>query len=183
MGGDDFLNTEEEVGTEEPDAGRKYGLFSGLTIQILKWVAIILGSIIFVVTVVVVTLNIMDANGVRTAELPTSEALRQPEPIYDYFTGVGEVRGQTADRENTFMIEVILGIDQDATALQSELVARRSQIRDIVRRYFANRTEDQLLGEDNEMVVKQELRARINDILRSGRIREILFDEYQIVPF
>lgn len=178
---DEIFEGDEEAASE--DGGeRRGGLFSGLAIQILKWMAIVLGAIIFVVTVVVVTLNVLQSDEPTGAQLPASEDYRATLPDYEYVSGVGELRGNTADGISTFIVDIHLGIDEGDVRIREEISRRTPRIRDAVRNLIASQTTEQLRPQ-NEDTLKQEIRERINAIMSAGRVREVVFDEFQVVPF
>ncbi len=178
---DDIFDSDEETGGEE-DGQKRGGLLSGLAIQILKWVAIVLGAIIFVVTTVVVTLNFLQADEPTGAQFPVSEEYREDLPDYDYFGGIGEIRGNTSDGISTFIVDIQLGYDEDDTRTQQELSRRTPRIRDLIRNMLASQTTEDLRPH-NEPALKAEMRERINAVMSQGRVREIIFDELQVVPF
>ena len=183
---DDMFDADDDVvGAEETQPGQKrVGFFSGMLIQVLKWVGIILGAIIFIVTVVVVTVNFLNRGGTSQTRIPTSEQYRAEAPIYEWFQQVGELRGSTADRvRTTYIVEPFLGYDADNDQLTTELIRRRIQLIGIFNDYFSGRTSDELEGPANRARVRQELQDQINRILRSGQIRDIVFGSYQFLPF
>ncbi len=183
---DDMFDADDDVvGVEEAQPGQKrVGFLSGVLIQVLKWVGIILGAVIFIVTVVVVTVNFLDRGGVSQTRIPTSDEYRAEAPILEWFQQIGELRGSTADRvRTTYIVEPFLGYDGDNDALTTELIRRRIQLIGIFNDYFGARTTDELEGPANKLRVRQELQDQINRILRSGQIRDIVFGTYQFLPF
>jgi len=179
---DDIFDGDEEA-AEGESGPRKGGLLSGLAIQILKWAAIVLGAVIFVVTVVVVTLNILQSDQPTGAPPPTSEEYQARLPEFDYYGGIGEIRGNTVDGNSTFIVEIQLGYEQEDTRTQAALSNRTPRIRDYVRNFLATKTSEEL-SPTNEGRLKTQIRENINDMLGGGqRVREVIFDEYQVVPF
>lgn len=178
---DDIFDGDEETGGEE-GGQRRGGLLSGLAIQILKWVAIVLGAIIFVVTTVVVTLNFLQADEPSGAEFPASDEYEEDLPSYDYFDGIGEIRGSTSDGVSTFIVEIELGYEEEDARTQQELSQRTPRIRDLVRNRLAVQTTEDLRPQ-NEPDLKADLEERINRLLSQGRVREVIFNEFQVVPF
>lgn len=179
---DDIFDGDEEA-AEGESGPRRGGLLSGLAIQILKWAAIVLGAIIFVVTVVVITLNILQGDQATGAPPPTSEEYDAELPEFDYYGGVGEIRGNTVDGNSTFIVEIQLGYEEDDARTQSALSNLTPRIRDFVRNFLATKTSEEL-SPTNEDELKTRMREQINNILGGGeRVREVIFDEYQVVPF
>jgi flagellar FliL protein len=180
-----FDDDSDVVGAEEAQSGEKrVGFLSGVLIQVLKWVGIILGAVIFIVTVVVVTVNFLNRGNVSQTRIPTSEEYRAESPIYSWFEQIGELRGSTGDEvRTTYIVEPFLGYDGSNEALVTELIDRRIQLIGIFNDYFGSRTTDELQGQNNKIKVEQELKDQINRIMRSGRVDEIVFGSYQFLPF
>lgn len=184
---DELFDTEEEVAGEEASTGgRRVGFLPGLLIQILKWAGIIVGAIIFIVTVVVVTLRIM-GEGTDTGQtrIPgQTEEYQSEQPILTWYSNIDEVRGNTADEvRKTFIVKPYIGYEPGNQPVQNELIQRKVQVREIIAVYFSSRTADELQGAENRARVKQDLKRRINDLMSSGQIKDIAFDRYQIVEF
>ncbi|MFW5801130.1 MAG: flagellar basal body-associated FliL family protein [Spirochaeta sp.] len=179
---DDMFDAEEEMSSE--DAGAKRGgVLPNILVQILKWVAIALGVIVFIVTVVVLTVNLLFEGRQQETGLMTSEAYRSAPPRRAWSSDVGEIRTRTADSTpSTVIIEVILGFEEGATQIQSEILARRPQLRDLIRNFFGSKTSRELRPE-NEQIIKDELRRLINDAMPGDPIRELAFDRFEVVDF
>lgn len=183
---DDMFETDDDVvGTEEAQSGQKrVGFLPGVLIQVLKWVGIILGAVIFIVTIVVVTVNFLSRGNVSQTRIPTSEAYRAEAPIYIWYEQIGELRGSTDDSvRTTFIVEPYLGYNPDNDQLTTELIQRRIQLIGIFNDYFGSRSTSVLEGAANKIRVQQELRDQINRIMRNGRIEDIVFGSYQFLPF
>lgn len=185
MADDIFGEDDDVVGTDDAQAGQKrIGFLSGALIQILKWVGIILGAVIFIVTVVVVTVMILNRGTAGQTRIPTSQEYRAEAPILTWFEQIGELRGSTADEvRTTYLIRPFLGYARDNDRLTTELIDRRIQLVGIFHDYFATKSTRELEGPGNRDRVKRELIDRINRILRSGRIDDIVFESYQFILF
>ena len=180
---DDMFDADDDVvGAEETQPGQKrVGFLPGVVIQILKWVGIILGGVIFIVTVVVVTVNFLDRGSVSQTRVPQSEEYRAEMPILTWFEQVGELRGSTADeQQTTYIVEPFLGYDGENNALVNELILRKIQLIGIFNDYFGGKSVDDLKHKD---VVEQELLDAINRMLRDGRVQDIVWGSYQFLPF
>ncbi len=180
---DDMFDADDDVvGAEEAQPGQKrVGFLPGVVIQILKWVGIILGGVIFIVTVVVVTVNFLDRGSVSQTRVPQSEEYRAEMPILTWFEQVGELRGSTADeQQTTYIVEPFLGYDGENNALVNELILRKIQLIGIFNDYFGGKSVDDLKHKD---VVEQELLDAINRMLRDGRVQDIVWGSYQFLPF
>ena len=180
-----FDSDEDVVGAEEAQSGdNRVGFLSGVLIQVLKWVGIILGAVIFIVTVVVVTVNFLSRGNVSQTRIPTSDEYRSQSPEYAWFEQVGELRGTTDDEvRTTFIVEPFLGYNLENADLTTELISRRIQLVGIFNDYFGARTTEDLEGQANKEKVETEIRDQINRILRTGLVEDIVFGSYQFLPF
>ncbi|TVQ26666.1 MAG: hypothetical protein EA383_04805 [Spirochaetaceae bacterium] len=176
---DDIFDSDDDIGSEEsPD--KKGGVLSGLAIQILKWVAIVIGAILFVVTVVVVTLNILQGDEpAGQVFTPSSEVMAEGLDPASFFGGLGEIRGTTSDGA-MFVVQLQLGYDEGNARIAAELTQNTPRLRDRARRFFASHTVD-ALRPANEEILKTELMEQLNAILIGRPIREVLFDEFQVL--
>jgi flagellar FliL protein len=181
---DELFEAEEDVGGGDQAGKKRVGFLPGVVIQMLKWVAIILGAVIFIVTVVVITVNILNRGSKAQSQEPLSAQYQATKPIYAYFSEIGEIRGRTADSvPHTVIVDPVLGFDPNNKALQAELGQRVPEIRDIVIRYFISKTASELDGQANMQRVKDDLREEINRILANGKIAEVFFKSYNVVEF
>jgi len=177
---DDFMGGEPAT-DQDLEVGRKIGFLPAVAIKILKWAALAIAAVIFVVTVVVITVSIM-GRGTKTAGYPVSSPEYQAKQAPQSYYNIGEIRGRTADvNPTTFLISVQLGYEQNNKAIQTELVARTPQLEDLIRSFFASKTSDQL-SSDHDAELKQELLTDINNILISGKIESVVFPEFNVVP-
>ncbi len=186
MADEDMFGADEDVvGAEEAQSGqKKVGFLSGAVIQILKWVGIIVGAIIFIVTVVVVTVGFLDGGNEGVTRVPvTQEYQGVPEPL-EWFRQIPQLRGSTADEVNTtYLVEPALGYNGANTQLTTELISRQIELTDVFNRYFRSHTRDELVGPENEERVKAELLESVNRQLRNGAVREIVFLQYEFPQF
>ncbi len=175
---DDFM--EGAVGDDQEMAvGQKVGFLPAIAIKALKWLAAIIVGGIFIVTVVVVTLQIMGRGKESKTYIETSKAYEGKPPILTWFKNIDQIRGRTADENPNYVtLTVEIGYKMNK-ALQSELIDRTSRLKDLIRSYFSSKTVEEL---NNEERVKEELKNKINDIMRSGYIEEVIFTEFSIIP-
>jgi len=155
-----------------------------VVIQILKWVGIILGAVIFIVTVVVVTVNFLGRGSVNQTAVPTSEDYRAEVPILTWYESIGELRGSTNDEErSTYIVTPYLGYDGENNSLVNELILRKIQLIGIFNDYFGSKSVTELLGPENQSRAEVELLEKINRTLRDGRVQDIVWGSYQFLPF
>jgi flagellar basal body-associated protein FliL len=77
------------------------------------------------------------------------------------------------------MVTVVLGYDAGHDITANEIARRRSQLQDLMRSFFSERTADDFSA-SNEHQLKAELQQRINRIFTHGRVRAILFTNFLI---
>jgi len=182
MGDEDNFMEGEAEGGQELEVGRKVGFLPAVAIKILRWAALGIAAVIFIVTVVVVTVSIMGRGTAQTGYPAASQAYQGTVPVYSYFGSIPEVRGRTADvNPTTFIVQVSLGYDLNNKPIQTELVARTPQLQDVIRGFFSSKTSDEL-SSDHEAELKAQLKEEINRIMTSGKIQDVLFLEFNVVP-
>ncbi|MDR2477329.1 MAG: flagellar basal body-associated FliL family protein [Treponema sp.] len=172
---------------ESPEASsspkKKGGGLAALLPNILKFAAIGLGALIFIVTVAVVTYNIMNKGGKSQTVVtdPTSPYIGK-RPNYAIFTSVGSVTTKTKDVTNYSVTVVMnIGYDIDDQVTASELNTRQYELRDFVRRYFTGKYATDLAPEKEEQL-KQEIKEILNTrFLDTAKVRLILFDKLDVM--
>jgi len=174
-------------GGESPDSGaskkKKGGALGALLPTILKFAAIGIGALIFIVTVSAITYNIMSKGGKAqtvTAD-PTSPYVGK-RPNYDMYTQIGSVTTKTKDAVNYSVTVVMnLGYDQGDMTAYSELSSRQYELRDFVRSYFTGKYAAELQPE-NEARLKQDIKEILNTrFLDTAKIRIVLFDRLDVM--
>jgi flagellar FliL protein len=177
-----FDEGEEGAVGGEAKPSKKVGFLPGVVIQILKWAALGLGAIIFIVTVVVITMMFMGVENKGMSQQQISPDYAGKAPVYDWFSNITGIRARTADSPpGTVMVDISIGYEQGNKIVQTELVSRTPQIKDIVRQFFATRKAADLApGKENDL--KMELADKINSIMSDGKVRQVVFDNLTIVP-
>ncbi|MBI9103228.1 MAG: flagellar basal body-associated FliL family protein [Spirochaetales bacterium] len=183
MADDDIYDDGDVAGGQELEVGEKSNLIKTLLPKILKWVAIILASLIFIVTVVFFTMRILNRGTTGMTQPTTSEVMVAKTPTYDWFS-IEEVRSRTGDEPAaTVIVQVKIGYESGSKEVQGELVKRENQIFDLIRQYFSRKTKEELTPY-TEAAVKQELREQINRLLTQGNaVQQIIFMEYNVYDF
>ncbi|MBO5690590.1 MAG: flagellar basal body-associated FliL family protein [Spirochaetaceae bacterium] len=173
----DFEDNETTGESEKKSKG-----LGGLLPTLLKWVAIVLGAIILIVTVVVITMKIVGGNTSQQAVIPVSQEYGSKREVLDWYTSLGQVSTKTSDAiPVSVIVEVVLGYKQADKAASTEITQRQIEIKDYLRRYFTERTVEDLRPR-NEEKRRIEIRNAINDdILSSSKIRDVRFLSLQII--
>ena len=180
---DDFL----EGGDVEADSGsakKKGGGLGNLLPNILKFVAIGLGAMVFIVTVCVITYNIMNKGGKSQTVIsdPNSPYVGK-RPVYGYYDSIGSMTLKTSDFpiSSTVTVDMIIGYDAEDQTASQELSSRRFELRDFIRRFFSGKKAADL-APDREEALKAEIREMLNTrFLDSRGARVILFNKLDVM--
>ncbi|MDR3312144.1 MAG: flagellar basal body-associated FliL family protein [Spirochaetaceae bacterium] len=170
----EYVEPQETEGVEGVQPPQKPG--TGFLFAILKWVAIVIGAIILIVTVVIVTMRIMGANASALSAIPVSEAYVGRTDQLSWYTSIGQTRTKTSDATPaTVIVDTVIGYKLDDKTASTEITARQIEIRDFLRRYFTEKTVEEL-SPRNEEKLRIEIRNSINDdILTTSKIRDVRF--------
>jgi flagellar FliL protein len=177
----------DDIGGDEPDAGaaapKKKGGLGNLLPTLLKFVAIGIGALVFIVTVSVITYNVMNRGGQNQTVIadPLSPYLGE-RPQYSYYDQIGTVTTRTKDTPvfSSVTVEMIIGYDLGDQPASLELVQRRWEIRDFIRRYFSGKFAAELAPERDEEL-KKDIREQLNTrFLDNARVRIILFNRLDV---
>jgi flagellar FliL protein len=151
--------------------------------NILKFVAIGLGAVIFIVTVAVITVRVISGGGkAQTATVDPSSPYIGKRPEYAVFTLIGPVTTRTKDTANySVTVDIIIQYDLNDSAAQTELISRQYELRDFVRNYFSRKYAADLLPEREEQL-KKDIRETLNTrFLDTARARNILFNKLDVL--
>jgi flagellar FliL protein len=88
------------------------------------------------------------------------------------------VNTSDTDEPHFVKINLELGYKGPAPELQTELTARRAQLRDITISVIGSKKFDDLNTQDKRNELKKDLLERINSILKDGQIKAIAFTEF-----
>ena len=171
-------------GGESPglDAPKKASGLAALLPNLLKFVAIGLGVLIFIVTVSVITYTILNKGGQSQTVIPTNSPFVGARPTYAFFTLIDQVRTTTKDPiPYSVAVNVILGYDESDNATALELTARLYELQDFIRSFFKSKTAAELKPE-NEPRLKEEIKEQLNTkLLNTARIRIVLFKQLEVM--
>ena len=181
------MSDEEELleDSESPGMGGTPKKASGLVAllpNLLKFVAIGMGAVIFIVTVSIITHNVMNRSGRAQTAIPMASPFVGTRPTFSAFVGIGPITTNTNDPV-PFMVrvEMIIHYDLNDNAAMTELNERVHELRDFVRLFFRSRRADDLRPE-NEPRIRQEIVEYLNTrILNSARVRLITFNQLDVM--
>ena len=186
MSDSDDLDLEGGDSSDSGGAPKKRGGGLGNFLPtILKFVAIGIGALIFIVTVSVITNNVMNKGGKNQTVISDPSGPYLPNrPVYNYFDMIGSITVKTKDfpTGSTVTVEVLIGYDEGDMNASAELIKRRPELHDFLRRYFAGKTAAELAPEREEEL-KKEIREQLNTrFLDTARARNILFSKLDVMP-
>ncbi len=180
MADDDLMDDNEGMQDDAVSAIKPKKKGGGLILMLIKWIAIVLGALIVIVTIVVITMNIRDKKGRTQSEYPVSEEYRDTRDVLQWYQAIGILKIQTAERiPATLIVDIAIGYTNNDKSTPQELSARKIEIIDFLRSYFKNKTVAELRQEEK---IKIEIRNEINDnILTKNKIKDVRFTQYDIV--
>ena len=186
--GDEDQAFDEGFGGDEGDIApiegeSKGGFLGGALLKILKFAAMGIGAIIFIVTVVIITMRIMNRGGQSQTAIPISEEYQGTEEQLAWYDNIPEIRTRTSDENSvTVIVKVNLGYEMENKVVQTELIARTPRIQDQIRQFFAQKKASQLTPR-NEEELKTELKELVNRIMSDGQIKDVIFLDFNIMEF
>jgi flagellar FliL protein len=186
MSDSDELDIDDGESPEASTGGgkKKGGALGALLPTVLKFAAIGIGALIFIVTVSVITYNIMNKGGkAQTVVTDPSSPYVGVRPTYAYYTGIGTITTKTRDTTGSYSVTVVmnLGYDQEDSAAATELIGRQYELRDFVRSYFTGKFASELMPE-NEARLKQDIKEILNTrFLDTAKVRLVLFDKLDVM--
>ena len=172
----DDQGMEDNIDVENPVKAKKTGFIP----MLLKYIALALAALIFIVTVVVITVNLMSKRGRSQSEYPIAEEYRDSREVLQYYSAIGAVKAFTCDVvPGTVIVNVELGYPQNDKTTSQELTARLVELKDFLRGYFQSKTIAELKQEEK---IKIEIRNQINDnILSKSKVKAVAFTQYDII--
>jgi flagellar FliL protein len=179
---DDILGDGGESQESGGGAKKTSGL-AALLPNLLKFVAIGLGAVIFIITVTVITFNFMNKSGrSQTIVADSSSPYIGKRPEYLYFSSIGMVRCRTRDpTSHSVVVDLAIGYDMNDKNAAAELTTRLYELQDFVRNFFSSKYAWELATE-NEARLKTEIMEALNTrVLNSSKARNIVFKQLDVV--
>lgn len=179
MADDDDLDMGDDGDAAAPKKGGGGG---GFFPTLLKFIALGLGAVILIVTVVIVTMKIMGGNTSQQVTVPVTEEYSATRELLDWYTSLGSLRTKTSDAiPASVVVDVVLGYKKEDKATSTEITQRSIELKDFLRRYFTQKTAEELAPQ-NEENLKIEIRNAINDqILSSSKIKDVRFMQLDVI--
>ena len=137
--------------SETAAAPAKKGGLGGILPTILKYVALALGAIVLIVTVVIITMNVMGGNKTRQTQVPISEEYKEYAEELDWYQSLGEIQTRTSDASHaSVLVNIFLGYKKEDKVASAEITAQKIPIRDFLRNYFADKSVEDLSPKNEE---------------------------------
>lgn len=175
-------NNADELESADTVAVKSRKTLKGILPRILKIVLIVLAAAIFIVTIVAITVMVVNRSNAPTTAIPVNEEYTVSRPSYDWYTSLDTIRTSTSDPVPAAVsVTIALGYQRDDRQAATEITERRIEIIDFLRRFFSEQTVEDLRPQ-NEDVLRQQIRDQINDdILSTSRIRDVRFTSKDVV--
>ncbi|AEF82216.1 flagellar basal body-associated FliL family protein [Leadbettera azotonutricia] len=182
------MSDTDELNLDDGDAGaidtatKKPSGLAALLPNLLKFVAIGLGALIFIITVSVITYNILNKGGASQTIVPENSPFLGSRPQYATFTAIGSIRTGTKDpAPYSVVVDMVIGYDLNDNAAATEFTGRLYELRDFVRSFFRSKMAAELQPE-NEARLKQEIIELLNTrVLNTAKARIILFNQLDVM--
>ena len=170
----------EDMGAEASTTSKGGGLKGALP-GLLKYILIGVAAVIFIVTIVVVTNLIMNKGGKSQTAIPVGQEYTTAREAYDWYK-LDQIRTYSKDDiPASVTVEVQLGYKKDDKAASTEITQRKVELIDFLRRFFSDKTIEELKPE-KEDILRQDIRDQINDdILTNTSIRDVRFTAKDVV--
>ena len=144
MSDEEVFAEDEIAGGDGQELGGKTGFIPAVVLRLLKWVALGLAAVIFIVTIVVITVGFLN-KGPQNVVYPSDSVEYNEVPDILQWYDLKEIRVRTADDEPiTVVIHPKLGYEMENTAVQTDLIARNEIIVDRIRGFFASKLGSEL---------------------------------------
>jgi len=179
-----MADTEETIedieGTEEEEAieagGPKRKLLGPTMIRTLIYVA---AALILIIVSGTIAYVVAKRVGRAPATEKTSEEYREKAKPLAYFAMESfSINTSDTDEPHFVKLTISLGYEMGKTDLQTELNLRRPQLRDIVISIVGAKRYSDLNTQDKREQLKEEIKNKINNVLKNGEIRDVAITEF-----
>ncbi|MCU0846955.1 MAG: flagellar basal body-associated FliL family protein [Spirochaetes bacterium] len=170
---EDIVEEEKEQAVAEPPST------SGLS-RIIKILLYVAGGIMLIVIVTGISYLVAKHVQERGYEKSQDIVAAPPPPPLTSFDLTPAFTNTTSDPEPHFVkVDISLGYEQDVE-LNNELVKRKDQMRHIINIILKGKKFDDLNSVSDAVALAEEIKAHINVVLISGKIKEVYFKEFVV---
>lgn len=166
---------EEEGGLPAAEGG-------GGTSPIIKWLLYVAGAIFGIIIVAVIAMIVEKETATNTFTQMKNVALVKPPPPLANYNFTEEFRINTSDKGEAHFVKMKLafGIAKEDQTLSAELAERNAQMRDLINLIVGRKSKDELINIEDQLDLREEIKAQVNHILTEGKIQEVYFTEFII---
>ncbi|WP_426489564.1 flagellar basal body-associated FliL family protein [Leptospira interrogans serovar Copenhageni] len=164
---------EEEGGLPAAEGG-------GGTSPIIKWLLYVAGAIFGIIIVAVIAMIVAKETATKTFTQMKNVALVKPSPPLANYNFTEEFRINTSDKGEAHFVKMKLafGIAKEDQTLSAELAERNAQMRDLINLIVGRKSKDELINIEDQLDLREEIKAQVNHILTEGKIQEVYFTEF-----
>lgn len=164
---------EEEGGLPAAEGG-------GGTSPIIKWLLYVAGAIFGIIIVAVIAMIVAKETATKTFTQMKNVALVKPPPPLANYNFTEEFRINTSDKGEAHFVKMKLafGIAKEDQTLSAELAERNAQMRDLINLIVGRKFKDELINIEDQLDLREEIKAQVNHILTEGKIQEVYFTEF-----
>ncbi|MDR2783040.1 MAG: flagellar basal body-associated FliL family protein [Treponema sp.] len=174
---DEKIDLGDEEGGESGSKKKKDNALLMLLPNLLKFLAIGLGMLILIVTISVITFNILNKGGKSQTVVTDDVTYEGTRPQYSMFSALPVIRAMTKDPSPySVVVEIVLGYDLNNATAATELTSRLVELQDFIRNYFSSKYNVDLQP-DKEEQLKQDLIEKLNRRLNTAKVRAVFFKQ------
>ncbi|ALO26052.1 MULTISPECIES: flagellar basal body-associated protein FliL [Leptospira] len=164
---------EEEGGLPAAEGG-------GGTSPIIKWLLYVAGAIFGIIIVAIIAMVVAKQTATSTFTQMKNVALVKPPPPLANYNFTEEFRINTSDKGEAHFVKMKLafGIAKEDQTLSAELAERNAQMRDLINLIVGRKSKDELINIEDQLDLREEIKAQVNHILTEGKIQEVYFTEF-----
>ncbi|EMN49672.1 flagellar basal body-associated protein FliL [Leptospira interrogans str. L1207] len=152
----------------------------GGTSPIIKWLLYVAGAILGIIIVAVIAMIVAKETATKTFTQMKNVALVKPPPPLANYNFTEEFRINTSDKGEAHFVKMKLafGIAKEDQTLSAELAERNAQMRDLINLIVGRKSKDELINIEDQLDLREEIKAQVNHILTEGKIQEVYFTEF-----
>jgi flagellar FliL protein len=179
MGDEETIEDIEESPEEEETlegVGPKKKLLGPTVVRTLIFVA--LAIVLIIISGTIAFLVSRKAGAPPATEKISPEFVEKENPLAYYALDSFSINTSDTDEPHFIKLTMELGYEWGKVEIQTELVQRRAQLRDIVIAVVGAKKYTDLNTQDKRDALKDDIIRRINAILQKGKIQGIAFTEF-----
>ncbi len=179
MGDEETIEDIEETPEEEESfegVGPRKKMFGPTVVRTLIFVALAL--VLIIISGTIAYLVSRRAGAPPATEKTSPEFVEKEDPLSYYPLESFSINTSDTDEPHFVKITLSLGYEMNKVEIQTELVQRRDQLRDIIISIIGAKRYTDLNTQDKREDLKTELMRRINEILQKGKIKGVAITEF-----